>query len=124
MNQTMSNILRTVNLTKATRKADKSISLQFVTCLEETSEDFIEVDKLIGQSGIVYFKPSGLLTDKEINEISKAKIEVEGKSKSKRLMNVLFVLHKETKDERDFEDFYAQKMESLINHFKDQIPDN
>tara|TARA_R110000796_G_scaffold131898_2_gene247327 strand:- start:290 stop:649 length:360 start_codon:yes stop_codon:yes gene_type:complete len=116
------NILRNVTLTKANRKVDKSISLSFTTCLEETSEDFIEVDKLIGQSGLVYFKPSGTLTDKEKKAIDSNTIEVEGKSKSKRLMNVLYVLHKETQDERDFEDYYAQKMESLINHFKDQIP--
>jgi len=119
----MTNILRNVTLTRANRKADKSISMQFVTQLEETSEDFIEVDKLIGQSGVVYFKPNGNLTDKEIKAINDAKIEVEGKSKSKRLMNVLFILHKETKDEREFEDFYDQKMSSLIQHFKDQIPD-
>jgi hypothetical protein len=117
------NILRNVTLTRANRKADKSISLQFVTQLEETSEDFIEVDKLIGQSGLVYFKPSGTLTDEEKKAIDSSTIEVEGKSKSKRLMNVLFVLHKETEDNREFEDFYSEKMESLIEHFKGQIPE-
>lgn len=117
------NILRNVTLTRANRKADKSISLQFVTTLEETSEDFIEVDKLIGQSGLVYFKPSGTLTDKEKKAIDSSTIEVEGKSKSKRLMNVLFVLHKETGDSREFEDYYAQQMDKLIEHFKGQIPE-
>lgn len=119
----MSNILRNVTLTRANRKADKSISMQFVTMLEETSEDFIQIDQLIGQSGVVYFKPNGTLTDKEKKAIDKSDIEVEGKSKSKRLMNVLYVLHKETKDEREFEDYYSQQMEELISHYKGQIPD-
>jgi len=38
-------------------------------------------------------------------------------------MNVLYVLHKETKDEREFEDYYSQQMDKLIEHFKGQIPD-
>lgn len=119
----MSNILRNVTLTRANRKADKSISLSFTTCLEETSEDFIQIDQLIGQSGLIYFKPNGTLTDKEKKAIDSSTIEVEGKSKSKRLMNVLFVLHKETNQEQPFEDYYAQQMEQLIQHFKDKIPD-
>lgn len=55
----MKNLLRQVNLNRANRKADKSVSITFVTQLEQTSEDFIEIDENLGQNGVLYFKPNG-----------------------------------------------------------------
>jgi len=37
-------VIRQVTLQRANRKSDKSISISFVTSLEESTEDFMEVD--------------------------------------------------------------------------------
>lgn len=116
-------ILRQVTLDRANRKKDKSVSLTFITDLEQSSEQYMEVDMLLGDSGVLYFKSNGQLSKEEIKALDEVETEFEGKTKSQRLRNVLFVLHKETKDPREFNDFYSQKMESLIEHFKGQIPE-
>jgi hypothetical protein len=117
----MKNLLRQVNLNRANRKADKSVSITFVTQLEQTSEDFIEIDENLGQNGVLYFKPNGELTTKEIEEISKTEIEVEGKTKSQRLRNVLYRLWEQTENSITFNEFYSQRMEQLIEQIKDRL---
>lgn len=116
----MKNLLRQVNLNRANRKADKSVSITFVTQLEQTSEDFIEIDENLGQNGILYFKSSGELTSKEIEEISKTEIEVEGKTKSQRLRNVLY-RYNEQNGNKDFNSFYSAEMERIIEHYKNKL---
>jgi hypothetical protein len=115
------NLLRQVTLTKANRKADKSITISFVTQLEESSEGFMEVDSILGQNGILYFKPSGELTQQEIDEIEKTDIEVEGKTKSQRLRNVMYRLWEQKETSVNFNDFYSQRMEQLIEQIKDRL---
>ena len=119
----MNSLLKSVSLHKASRRADRSVSIQFITELEETPEALMEMDKLLGQRGILYFKADGELTDREIKELDSVELEHEGKTKSQRLRNVLYVLHKEMGLESDFSEYYANKMEHLIQHFKDQIPE-
>lgn len=117
------NLLRTVTLDRANRKKDKSVSLTFTTQLEESSEGFMEIDKLLGYSGVLYFKDSGNLTTEEIKELDNVEVEVEGKTKSQRLRNVLWILNEKTNNE-EFNDFYSTKMEEIIEHFKKQIPED
>ena len=117
----MKNLLRQVTLTRANRKADRCASLTFVTQIEETKEGMSDIDSSISQNGVLYFKPSGELTTKEIEEISKTEIEVEGKTKSQRLRNVLYRLWEQEEKEKDFNDFYSQRMELLIEQIKDRL---
>jgi hypothetical protein len=115
------NLLRQVTLNRANRKADRSVSMTFTTQLEESSEGFMEIDSILNQNGILYFKPSGELTQQEIDEIEKSNIEVEGKSKSQRLRNVLYRLWEQSETEVNFNDFYSQRMEQLIEQIKDRL---
>ena len=117
----MKNLLRQVTLTRANRKADRTASLTFVTQIEETKEGMSDIDSNISQNGILYFKPSGELTTKEIDEISKTEIEVEGKTKSQRLRNVLYRLWEQTENSITFNEFYSQRMEQLIEQIKDRL---
>lgn len=115
-------MLKQVTLDRANRLKDRSVSLTFITSLDQTSIEFMEIDELINTSGVIYFKSDGGLTQKEIDAIDSSKIEVEGKSKSARLRNVLYVYWKqEDMGEQTFEDFYSDKMEKLITHFKDKL---
>jgi hypothetical protein len=115
-------ILRQVTLDRAARRKDKSVSLTFITSLEQSSSDFMEIDKLLNDTGVLYFKSNGNLNQQEIKELDSVNIEVEGKTKSERLRNVLYVLHKETNQLDSFNEFYTTHMEKLIQHYKDKIP--
>jgi len=115
------NLLRPVTLDRANRKKDKSVSLTFTTQLEQTSKEFMEIDKLLNDSGVLYFKNSGNLTTEEVKALESTEIEVEGKTKSQRLRNVLFVYHKQLDNEVSFNDFYSDEMERIIQHFKNKL---
>jgi hypothetical protein len=114
-------ILRQVTLQRAARKSDKSISISFVTSLEESTEAFMEVDRLVNTSGVIYYSEKGNLTQQEKDEIDNVDIEVEGKSKAQRLRSTLFVYSKQ--ENKDFNKFYADEMERIIQHYKDKLED-
>jgi len=118
------NLIRTVTLNRANRKADKSISLSFVTQLEQTSKEFMEIDKVLNQNGILYFKTSGELTTQEVKELEKVEIEVEGKSKSQRLRNVLYIYNKQKNKDLNFNDFYTTEMNKIIEHYKSKLDES
>lgn len=113
-------IIRSVILEGATRKKDKSVSLRFTTSLEQSSEEFMEMDKVLDSHGILYFSDRDNLTQREIDEIEKVDIEIEGKTKSQRLRNVLYVYNSQ-KNNIDFKEFYSNEMERLIQAYKDKL---
>jgi len=80
----------------------------------------MEIDKLNGATGIVHFSDRGELTQAEIDEIENIDFEVEGKTKSQRLRNVLYILWKQ-EGEGEFKEFYANRMEKLITKIKDRL---
>ena len=114
-------LIRAVTITKATRKVDKTATITVTTNIEESPEDLMEVDKLIGRSGIWYFSEKGTLTKQETDEIDKVEIEVEGKTKSQRLRSVLYVYCQQ--EGKDFKEFYASEMDRIIEHYKDKLED-
>ena len=117
----MNKLLTTVTLDRLNRKKDRSISITFITQTEKTSEELMEMDKLLNDSGVLYFKSNGQLTKEEIKELDNVEIEVEGKSKSQRLRSVLFILWQQEGEKGTFNDFYAERMEKLITQIKDRL---
>jgi len=115
------NILRTVSLDRINRRKDRSVSLTFITNNEQTSEQLMELDKQIDQRGILYFKPKGVLTTAEADELDNVDIELEGKTQSQRLRNVLFVLWQQSDTNIEFKEFYKQKTELIIQQIKDRL---
>jgi hypothetical protein len=115
------NILRTVVLDRINRKKDKSVSMTFITDNEQTSEQFMELDKQLDQRGVLYFKPNGLLTTQEADELDAVDIELEGKSQSQRLRSVLYVLHQQSESKDDFKTFYKNETEKIIEHYKSKL---
>jgi hypothetical protein len=114
-------ILRQVTLQRAARKSDKSISISFVTSLEESTEQFMEVDRLVNTSGVIYYSEKGNLTQQEKDEIDKVEIEVEGKSQAQQLRAVMFVYCKQ--ENKDFNSFYADEMQRHRQYYKDKLED-
>lgn len=115
-------IIRSVILEGVNRKKDKSVSIRFTTSLEQSPEELMEIDKVLDSHGILYFSDRDTLTQREIDEIEKVDIEIEGKTKSQRLRNVLHVYNSQNSN-IDFKEFYAKEMERIISHYKDKLID-
>jgi len=114
-------MIRQVTLDRANRKKDKSVSLTFVTQLEQSSNEFMEVDELLNNNGTIYFKTEGKITQKEIDAINVADLKTEGKSKSQRLRSVLYILWQQLETGNSFNDYYADTLESIIEHYKNKL---
>jgi len=106
-------------LTKYNPRKDKSVTISFETD-EKSAEQVAELHGLISQYGALVFKPENQLTPQEIKEIDDLDIEMTGKTKSQRLRNVIYRLH-EQEGGVNFNLFYAQKMEEIINHIKSKL---
>jgi hypothetical protein len=115
----MNKLLTPAILTKYNPRKDKSITISFETD-EKSAEQVMELHGLMGMYGVLLFKPVDQLTKAEIKEIDALDMEMAGKSKATRLRDVLYVLHKQ-EGEGDFKDYYADKMERIINQIKDKL---
>lgn len=107
-------LLRQVTLDRANRKKDKSVSLTFITQTEQDSNEFMEIDKELNQSGIIYFKPSGTLTQEEVDAIGKVKVGITGKSRSQRLRQALYREWEQSGVDYSSEKYYGIEMEKRI----------
>ena len=115
-------MIKQVTLDRASRKKDKSVSMTFITELEQSSSEFMEIDNNLDKHGVIYFKTNGQLTQEEKDEIDKVDIVAEGKTKSQRLRNVLFVYHSQNPNSGvSFDEFYSKNMEDMIEHYKKKL---
>ncbi len=114
-------LLKQCSLDGVTRRKDKSLKISFITSLEQSSNELMEVDKLLDSSGVLYFKQSEGLSTDEINQIDKVVLDKpSGKSKAERLRNALYILCKQKKGsdptKEQFAEWYSNKMEKFIQH--------
>jgi len=119
-------LLKQCTLDGVTRRKDKSLKISFITSLEQSSTELMEVDKLLDSNGILYFKDSEGLSTDEINQIDKVVLDKpSGKSKSERLRNALYILCKQKKGseptKEEFAEWYSNKMEKFIQHVIGQL---
>jgi hypothetical protein len=114
-------MIKQVTFDRSNRKKDKSVSMTFITDTEQTSEEFMEIDKLLDNHGIIYFKDSGNLTQQEKDEIDNVDVEVEGKTKSQRLRGVLFILWTQQGKQGEFSQFYGNYVEKIIDNIKSKL---
>jgi hypothetical protein len=119
-------LLKQCTLDGVTRRKDKSLKISFITSLEQSSNELMEVDKLLDSNGILYYKDSEGLSTDEINQIDKVVLDKpNGKTQSERLRNVLYLYCKQkigkepTKEQ--FAEFYQNKMERVIQMIKDKL---
>jgi hypothetical protein len=119
-------LLKQCSLDGVTRRKDKSLKISFITSLEQSSNELMEVDKLLDSNGILYYKDSEGLSTDEINQIDKVVLDKpSGKSKSERLRNALYILCKQKKGseptKEEFAEWYSNKMEKFIQHVIGQL---
>lgn len=119
-------LLKQMTLDGVTRRKDKSLKISFITATEQTSQELMEVDKLLDTSGVMYYKQSTGLSTDEIKQIDKVVLDKpSGKSKSERLRNALYILCKQKKGseptKEEFAEWYSNKMEKFIQHVIGQL---
>lgn len=93
-----------------------------VVCNELPNEKLAELFALKNSFVYIAIKAENFLAA-ELEDLEQLKSEeVPGKTPSKRLRNVLYVLWKqENEPEGAYEPYYMKTMERLINHFKDKL---
>jgi hypothetical protein len=97
-------LLKQCSLDGVTRRKDKSLKISFITSLEQSSNELMEVDKLLDSNGILYYKDSEGLSTDEINQIDKVVLD-KGKEPTKE----------------QFAEFYQKYTEKYIQYIKDQL---
>jgi hypothetical protein len=107
-----------VSFDSANRRKDRSIRMSFSSLFEMNTEDYMEIDKQLQQSGWLVF------ASKAVNDVDipDEDFETDLKSPSKRLRSVLYVYHMEKDgDPAKFRQFYETTMEKYIQKVKDSI---
>lgn len=101
---------------------DGSATLRFST-QEIVPADLVIIKEFHGHFGKLLFSEDEI----QPTDVPKADNDFEGKSPSKRLRNVIFVVWKTRKDagktELKFEDFYAGQIENIIEQYKEKLPE-
>lgn len=104
-----------------TRK-DRTISVTIGT-QELTPDKGAELMRLSGKLGYIAIKEADFQPE-EVDALEEVGEELQksGKTRSQRLRSVLFILYnQDSKGFQNFQDYYANQMETLITHLKSKI---
>ena len=117
-------IIKQAILTRANRRADKSVSISFTTSLEQSTSEMAQLDELFQQDCVVAIKPSETpFLDAELNDLDAIDTDLEDTTRtpSKRLRSVLFILWDQGVKDVGFKEFYKNRMERLIEQIKTRL---
>ena len=117
-------IIKQAILTRASRRADKSVSISFTTSLEQSTSEMAELDGLFQQDWVLAIKPSETpFLDSEIADLDSIDVDLEDTTKtpSKRLRSVLYILWDQGVKDVEFKEFYKNRMERLIEQIKNRL---
>lgn len=121
----MSKLLIPAQFQGYSNRKDRSVVLRFET-QEQTPAQIAQLHSMLDEFGGLYFKGNGEITQAEREELDALETDIfdNPKTQSQRLRNVLFRLWKDKPEGFDeFAKFYKWKMDKIIAHFKDQIPE-
>lgn len=104
-------------LTGFSSRSDGSAGLRFAT-QELNEQEFGELKRNLNQFGYLLFKES-TIQDEDIPKDNI--IDDKDKTPSKRLRAILFVLWKQKGDNSDFELYYRNQVEKIIEHIKSKL---
>lgn len=103
-------------LTGFSSKTDGSASLRFAT-QEVSGEEFGVFKKMLNGYGWLVFQENEVSLD----DMPKEMAEDKNKTPSKRLRATLFILWTQEGEKGDFEVYYREKMEKLIDFIKNKL---
>lgn len=108
-----------VTFDSANRRKDKSVRLSFSSTFEVSPEDFMEMDKLTGNTGWCLFKENESFHEADL---PKEDAPDESKTPSQRLRAAYYVFHQQAgKDKKDFNRDYAAYIETIIDRIKEKL---
>jgi len=110
-------------LTSYRRKADKSVSITFNTA-EQTPQQLMQIDSLMQQSGVLYFRAVEALNNDEVNQLDNVDLDLfdNKRTLSQMLRAVLHVWYnQDSQGHENFKEFYKYHMNILINHIKNKL---
>lgn len=118
----MDGLLLPVIVTQIRSKVDGSISVAIET-QELSPSKAGELFSLRGKVAMMYLSPKDVVTQKEMDQVNSINTDMPaGKTPSKRMYNVLFILWKQDNEGyKDFNLYYISKMEKYINSLKENI---
>lgn len=122
----MIRIITPVELSSFSERKDKSVRLTVITN-ELTDEEFIAVRRMQSVPGFMCLQTEEVKSDlTDVMDELDVDLYDTPKSPSQRLRNVLYKFYEQEADEvtdEGFKLFYKQKLETIIQHFKDKLHD-
>lgn len=106
---------------KITTLKDKSLQLTVETQEVDSETKTYLFDLHDSYGFMLYFKNAPNPEEVEIPEGNAPTFGEKEKSPAQRMRNVLFVWWKQQGEQGDFEVFYRQQMEKMIDHFKGKL---
>lgn len=105
-------------LTRSSSRKDRGVGLSFTSSMEVIDKDVAIIHKCLGKEGWLLFSEDEITEE----DIPKQPATDESKAPSQRLRAVLFKIFIQTGGKKEeFEFFYRDKMNEIINHFKAKL---
>jgi hypothetical protein len=104
-----------------TTRKDKSIKITLST--QELSEGNAgQIFGLQSKLAAVYISPKETIPQRDIDQVDKVDVEMNGKTQSQRIRAVMFKLWEQGNEgHKEFEAYYRAKTEIIIEHLKSKI---
>ena len=111
-----------VTFDSANRRKDRSIRMSFSSMFEMSTDDYMEIDKLLQQSGWIIFSPQALSEE----DIPDEDIETDiAKSQSTQIRDALWVFYKakggKTEDKDAWNIFYRKQMQAFKGRILEEV---
>ena len=112
----MKAIRQSAIITTISSRSDNSLRLSVVTP-ELSGVEKLAVMDLQNKNIEMFLKPM----DEAPTEIIDVKGEIQQKSQSRRLRDIMYVYYKSLKTDQTFDEYYKTTIEKLINKYKERI---
>ena len=117
-------LLKQCSLDGVTRRKDKSLKISFITSLEQSSTELMEVDKLLDSNGILYYKEGETVSTEEILAIDKTNLEQPKKrTQSQETKIMLWRCWKELTEEGKYSKSQEVFYNAMHTWFRQQLED-
>lgn len=117
-------LLKQCSLDGVTRRKDKSLKISFITTMEQSSSELMEVDKLLDTNGILYYKEGETVSTEEILAIDKTNLEQPKKrTQSQETKIMLWRCWKDLTEEGKYSKSQEEFYNAMHTWFRQQLED-
>lgn len=117
-------LLKQCTLDGVTRRKDKSLKISFITTMEQSSTELMEIDKLLDTNGILYYKDSETLSTDEILAIDETNLDRPKKrTQSQETRIKLWQCWKELTEEGNYSKSQEVFYNAMHTWFRQQLED-